>query len=457
MKNSMQNLAYEEKLATQPMLPLIIKMTLPAILAQLVNLLYSIVDRIYIGRIPNGTDALAGLGITTSIIMLISAFSSIVGMGGSPIASIALGKGERERAGKILGNGFVLLIFFAIITSTIAYIFMQPLLFLIGASKQTIKYATDYLSIYLIGTVFVQISVGLVSYISCQGRPTIAMLSIIIGAVSNIILDPIFIYGFDMGVRGAALATIISQALSAIWVLRFLFSKNATLRLRKKYMKLEWKILSSMFAMGISPFVMTATESLIGFVLNGSLERYGGDLHVSAMTVLQSGMQIISVPMVGFAQGFVPVVSYNYGNRNKERVKEGFKIAFVVMTTLNLIMTSVLMIFPKFFARIFTDDILLIEKVGEVLPIFMAGMLIFGMQRACQNMFVALVQPKVSLFIALLRKVILLVPFALIFPVIMGENVIGVYIAEAMADGIAAVCCAIIFFITFPKILAKMD
>ncbi len=453
----MQNLAYEEKLATQPMLPLIIKMTLPAILAQLVNLLYSIVDRIYIGRIPNGTDALAGLGITTSIIMLISAFSSIVGMGGSPIASIALGKGERERAGKILGNGFVLLIFFAIITSTIAYIFMQPLLFLIGASKQTIKYATDYLSIYLIGTVFVQISVGLVSYISCQGRPTIAMLSIIIGAVSNIILDPIFIYGFDMGVRGAALATIISQALSAIWVLRFLFSKNATLRLRKKYMKLEWKILSSMFAMGISPFVMTATESLIGFVLNGSLERYGGDLHVSAMTVLQSGMQIISVPMVGFAQGFVPVVSYNYGNRNKERVKEGFKIAFVVMTTLNLIMTSVLMIFPKFFARIFTDDILLIEKVGEVLPIFMAGMLIFGMQRACQNMFVALVQPKVSLFIALLRKVILLVPFALIFPVIMGENVIGVYIAEAMADGIAAVCCAIIFFITFPKILAKMD
>ncbi len=448
---------YEEKLATEPIGSLMIKMTIPAILAQLVNLLYSIVDRIYIGRIPNGTDALAGLGITSAVIILISAFSMIVGGGGAPVAAVALGKGERDNAGKILGNGFVLLIGFAVVTTAITYIFMRPLLFLIGASDMTIGYATDYLSIYLIGTFFVQISVGFVPFINIQGRPAIAMLAVVIGAVFNIILDPIFIYVLDMGVKGAATATVISQGFSAAWILIFLCSKKATLRLERKYMKLELKTLKNIFMLGVSPFVMASTESVIGFVLNGSLQKYGGDIHVSAFTVLQSAMQVASVPITGFSQGFTPIISYNYGHKNKERVKQGFKIVFVVMSLVNLFIIMALILFPEFFASLFTDDEALIALVGKVMPVFIAGMTIFGMQRACQSMFVALVQPKISLFIALLRKIILLVPFAIILPIIMGGNVMGVYLGEALADGIAAICCATLFFIKFPKILASMD
>ncbi len=448
---------YEEKLATEPMGSLIVKMTIPAILAQLVNLLYSIVDRIYIGRIPDGTNALAGLGITSSVIILISAFSMIVGGGGAPVAAVALGKGDREHAGKILGNGFVLLTIFAIVTTLVTFIFMEPLLFLIGASENTIGYATDYLKIYLIGTFFVQISVGFVPFINIQGRPAIAMLAVVIGAVCNIILDPIFIYLFDMGVKGAATATVISQGFSAIWILWFLCSKKATLKLNFAYMKPDFKAIKDTFTLGVSPFVMSCTESVIGFVLNGSLKKYGGDIHVSAFTILQSAMQFASVPITGFSQGFTPIISYNYGHKNKARVKQGFKIIFAIMSLVNLFIALLLIIFPEFFASLFTDDTALIALVGDVMPIFMAGMTIFGMQRACQSMFVALVQPKISLFIALLRKIILLVPFALILPIILGGNVNGVYLAEALADGIAAICCTTLFFIKFPKILSSMD
>lgn len=297
---------YEERLGTDRMLPLIFRMALPAIAAQLVNLLYSIVDRIYIGHIPEiGTQALAGVGVTSSIIILISSFSAIVGAGGSPLAAIALGQGDRVRAGKILGNGFILLIIFTLITSLTTYLFMRPLLFLTGASEQTIGYAVDYLSVYLLGTLFVELSVGLNTFINTQGRPAIAMCSVLIGAILNILLDPLFIFAFGLGVKGAALATILSQACSAAWVISFLTSHRASLKLERRHMKLQKEIVLSILALGISPFIMASTESLVGFVLNGSL-KYFGDIYVSALAIMQSAMLIVSVPLTGFAQGFVP-------------------------------------------------------------------------------------------------------------------------------------------------------
>ena len=448
------NNRYEERLGTDRMLPLIFRMALPAVAAQLVNLLYNVVDRIYIGHIPLvGTDALAGVGVTNSIIILISAFSQIVSGGGAPLASIALGKGDRKRAEKILGNGFVMLFVFTAVTTLFAYLFMEPILRLTGASDHTIGYATDYLSIYLAGTLFVQIATGLNNFISCQGRPGIAMWSVLIGAILNIVLDPVFIFVLKMGVAGAAVATVISQFFSAAWVLAFLLSKRASLRILPEFMKPDKDVIWSVVSLGISPFIMASTESLIGFVLNGSLVRFG-DIYVSALTVMQSAMQIVSVPLGGFAQGVVPVISYNYGHRNPNRVKEGSKVVMVTMFSCNFALILLMILFPAAVAGLFTDDASLIRVVAAVMPVFLAGMSIFGLQRACQNMFVALGQAKVSLFIALLRKVILLIPLALILPHFMG--VMGVYSAEAIADATAAILCTLIFSVKFPRILASM-
>ena len=445
---------YEERLGTDRMLPLIFRMALPAVAAQLVNLLYSIVDRIYIGHIPGiGTEALAGIGVTGSIIILISSFSSIVGGGGAPLAAIALGQNDRERAGKYLGNGFVMLVIFTLLTSCVTYLFMESFLMFAGASVHTIGYAKDYLSIYLTGTLFVELSVGLNTFINTQGRPAIAMWSVVIGAVLNIILDPLFIFTFGLGVRGAAWATILSQACSALWVLLFLTSTKASLRLERKYMKLDKKTVLSMLALGVSPFIMASTESLVGFVLNSGLNVFG-DIYISALAIMQSAMLFVSVPLTGFAQGFVPVASYNYGHGNKERLKECFRIVVSVMFAFNFLFILFLLSFPTLVASAFTNDKYLIETVGRVLPIFLAGMSIFGLQRACQNMFVALGQAKISVFIALLRKVFLLIPLAVVLPHFIGVK--GVFLAESISDATAAVCCTVIFAIQFPKILRKM-
>ena len=449
------NNKYEERLGTERMLPLVFKMALPAVAAQFVNLLYSIVDRIYIGHIPGiGTDALAGVGVTTSLIILISSFSAIVGGGGAPLAAIALGQGDRVRAGKILGNGFVLLILFTLLTSVIAYTFMEPILLFTGASENTLEYAVDYLSIYLLGTIFVEISTGLNSFINAQGRPAIAMFSVLIGALLNIILDPIFIFWFDMGVKGAALATVLSQACSAVWVVSFLFSRRASLPLEKRYMGLDRKIILSILALGVSPFIMASTESLVGFVLNSSLKEFG-DIYISALTILQSSMQFASVPLTGFAQGFVPIISYNFGHGDKQRVKDCFRIVLVTMFSFNLILMLFMILFPSTVASAFTSDERLIETVRWTMPVFLGGMTIFGLQRACQNMFVALGQARISIFIALLRKAILLIPLALILPNFMG--VTGVYAAEAISDATAAICCTLLFFGQFPSILTVIS
>lgn len=445
---------YEKRLGTDKMLPLIFRMALPSVVAQFVNLLYNIVDRIYIGHIPGiGTEALAGVGVTTSIVILISAFSSIVGAGGAPLAAMALGHGDRERAGHILGNGFVLLVIFTVITSLLTWIFMEPILLMTGASDRTLPYAVDYLSIYIFGTLFVELSTGLNNFINSQGRPAIAMLSVFIGAVMNIILDPLFIFVLGMGVKGAALATILSQAISAFWVIHFLTSDKASLKLERKYMKLSGPIVMSIVGLGISPFIMASTESLIGFVLNGSLKHFG-DIHVSTLAVLQSALQFASVPLTGFAQGFIPIASYNYGHGNIGRVKSCFKYIVTIMFSFNLALMLFMILFPSAVASVFSNDQELVKTVSHAMPVFLGGMTIFGLQRACQNMFVALGQARISIFIALLRKVILLIPLALTLPHFMG--VMGIYAAEAISDATAAVICTGIFIALFPKILAKI-
>jgi putative MATE family efflux protein len=436
------------------MLPLVFRMAIPGVAAQLVNLLYNIVDRIYIGHIPGiGTDALAGVGVTSSVIILISAFSAIVGSGAAPLAAIALGTGDHAHAQRILGNGFFLLLVFTFLTTTAAAVFMRPILLLTGASSNTLGYAVSYLSIYLTGTFFVMIATGLNPFINCQGRPGIAMCSVLVGAVLNIVLDPIFIFGLNMGVAGAALATIISQACSATWVLGFLVSRRASLRLSLQSIRPEARELKPILALGLSPFVMSSTESLVGFVLNGSLVGFG-DLYVSTLTVMQSAMHFVSVPLSGFAQGTVPIVSYNYGHGNAARVRQCFRIMLTVMFSYNFALTTLMIAFPSFIGALFTDDAVLLASVARFMPLFLAGMTIFGLQRACQNTFVALGQPKVSLFIALLRKVFLLIPLALLLPRFFGVS--GVFAAEAVADATAAILCTIIFAFRFLRILASM-
>ena len=444
----------DEKLGTEPMLRLIFKMALPSVAAQLVNLLYGIVDKIYIGHIEGiGKEALAGVGVTSSIIMLIAAFASLVGGGGSPLASIELGRGNLKEAKKIINNGFIMLIFFALICSTVPYFVMEPVLRFAGASDTTLVYAKEYLSVYLIGTVFVLISTGLNLFISSQGRPGIAMMSVVIGALINTILDPVFIFVLNMGVKGAAIATVISQALSSAWVLLFLFSKNTVLSLDVRYMRPDFGVIGKISALGISPFVMASTESLVGFALNGQLRNYGSDIHVGALTVMQSAMQMVSIPIAGFTQGTIPVLSYNYGHKRNDRVKECFKITLAIVFTVNLLGVLFMILCPSLIGRMFTDDTDVISTVQKYMPVFLAGMTIFGLQRTCQNTFVALGQAKNSLFIALLRKVILLVPLAYILPTFMG--VVGVYTAEAVADALSATLCTIIFLLTFPRILKK--
>ena len=442
----------EELLGTAPISSLMWKMAVPSIIAQVINILYSIIDRIYIGHIPDvGMNALTGIGLTFPIITLISAFSAFVGVGGAPLSSIALGKGDRERAEKILGNGVFLLAVFTVILMAVFYVFQEPLLYMFGASDATISYATSYISIYLVGTIFVELSLGLNSYIIAQGQSGIAMASILIGAVLNLVLDPIFIFGFHLDVRGAAIATVISQACSAVWVVSFLIGKRSTLKIKWNRMKPERDIIQSIFALGISPFVMRATESLVSIVLNSGLQKYGGDLHVGSLTVMQSVMQLLSAPLNGYTQGVQPIISYNYGAGQKDRVRTCYRKMIRMCFLISFVITGITIIFPELFARMFTDEVELIALVGKKMPIFMCGMLLFGLQMGIQPTFLALGQAKISLFIAMLRKVILLVPLAIILPIFLGVD--GVYIAEPVSDVISVMIACGLFYFQIDKIL----
>lgn len=444
----------DNKLGTEKIGKLVFSLALPAVIAQMVNVLYNIVDRMYIGHIPKiGSTALTGLGVCFPILMLISAFSAFVGSGGAPLASIQLGKGNKKEAEMILGNGVTMLLAFSLILTFGFMIFKEPLLYAFGASDKTFTYANQYLTIYLLGTIFVQAAIGLNTFITCQGQAKVAMFSVLIGAIINIVLDPIFIFVFDLGVRGAALATIISQGCSAIWVVAFLVSKRSSLRIKLSNLKPNWKIIGAIAALGVSPFIMQATESLINIVFNSGLKHYGGDVYVGSMTILQSVMQLFVLPTQGITMGTQPIISYNYGAKNHQRVKDAFKYTLIVTVIITIMATISVALFPQVFARMFTSDQELIALVVKVLPIFMAGIWIFGVQMACQSAFMGMGQAKISLFLALLRKVILLIPLAIILPRFTG--VMGIYYAEPIADILAAITTGTLFALSFKKILAK--
>ena len=433
---------------------LMLSMAIPSVIAQIINILYSIVDRIYIGHIEGvGMEALTGVGVTFPIITLISAFSAFVGVGGAPLASIWLGKGDRKRAETILGNGVTMLAAFTVLLMVVFYAFQRPLLYMFGASDATIDYAVDYISIYLVGTIFVELALGLNTFIISQGQSRIAMMAVLIGAVANIVLDPIFIFVFHMGVKGAARATVISQLLSALWTVGFLVSKKSSLTIKREALKPEWPVIGRIMALGVSPFIMRATESLISIVLNSGLQRYGGDIYVGSLTIMQSVMQMYSAPIGGFTQGVQPIISYNFGAGNFDRVKKLYRRMIGICFAFSAGATALVIVFPRFFASLFTNDGELITLVGKMMPIFMCGMLVFGLQNGIQPTFLALGQAKISLFIAVFRKVILLVPLALILPLKFG--VMGIYYAEPISDILSATVASVLFFTHIKKIVSR--
>lgn len=447
------NTAKDTRLGTESIPKLMFQLAVPSVVAQLINVLYNIVDRIYIGRIPEvGHLALTGVGVTFPILTLISAFSSFVGAGGAPLAAISLGKGEHKRAEQILGNSFSMLLIFSVALTMIFQLSKEPLLYMFGASNNTIGYAVDYITIYLWGTIFVQIALGLNLFITSQGQARTAMLSVLIGAVINIILDPICIFVLDMGVQGAAIATVFSQAVSAAWVLHFLYSKKSSIRIRSCYMKLSGKIVKSISMLGVSPFIMSATESAISIVLNHGLQTYGGDLYVGSMTILQSVMQLLSIPIGGFTQGVQPIISYNFGAEKFDRVKKTAKLLISFTFLLSFSFTLLTLLFPGAFGALFTSQTELLDLVKKVMPIYMFGMLIFGLQNGCQSIFLGLGQAKISIFLALLRKVFLLIPLAIILPRFFG--VMGIYYSEPIADITSATTAIILFLVSIQKILS---
>ncbi len=438
-------------MGTEKIGKLMFRLSLPTIIAQVINVLYNIVDRMYVGHIPEvGADALTGLGVSAPLILIVSAFSMLVGGGGAPLAAIALGKNDKEEAEKILGTGTVILTILSIALTIGVLIFKEPLLYLFGASDITYSYANEYTTIYLYGTIFVQFALGLNLFITCQGQTKIAMISVLIGAITNIILDPILIYGFGMGVKGAAIATVFSQGLSAAYVVTFLISKKSIIRIKLKHLKLNLNYTIKTISLGISSFTMQVTESAILIVFNNGLLKYGGDMYVGAMTIMQSVMQLLTIPIQGFIQGTQPIVSYNYGARKYDRLKETMKLSLKITVGATAGYYVLVFFFPHLFARIFTSEHELLNLVTKILPIFMGGMWLFGVQMSSQMFFVGTGQAGKSLFIALLRKVILLIPLAIILPNFFG--VIGVFYSEPIADLISASTSGCLLFYSLKKL-----
>ena len=435
---------------------LLFSLAVPAITAQFVNMLYNIVDRIYIGHIPKtGTSALTGVGITFPIIVLIMAFSSLVAMGGAPRAAIALGEKNHEKAEKILGTCFSALLVISVVLTAVFLIFDEPILWAFGASENTIPYALSYMQIYVCGTIFVQISLGMNMFITTQGFAKTSMLTVVIGAVLNIVLDPLFIFVFDMGVQGAAIATVFSQAVSAVWVLCFLCGKKTSLRIRRKNLKIRWDILLPVLALGVSPFIMQSTESLLSIVLNTSLLKYGGDIAVGAYTVLASILQIVNLPLQGLTQGAQPITSFNYGAKNYVRVRKSVKLLLCCTMAYCVLFWLLLMLAPQLLVSVFTSDPELIGTAVWATRIFLFGCFAFGAQCGLQQSFLALGQAKVSLLLALLRKIVLLIPLIYILPLFCTNKLFGVFVAEPIADILAATVTTIAFLVWSKKNLSE--
>lgn len=445
-------------LAKEPLGKLLMRLALPTVAAQLINMLYNIVDRMYIGHIPKeGALALTGVGVCMPLIMLVSAFAALVGNGGAPRASIFMGKGDKEKAEKTLGNCFSMQLIISAVLTVILLLWNRNMLLAFGASSNTIEYATQYMNIYSIGTIFVQLTLGMNAFITAQGFAKTGMLSVLIGAVVNIILDPIFIFGLKMGVRGAALATIISQACSCIWILTFLFGKKTNLRIKKENMGLKKEIILPCLALGSSMFIMQSSESVISVCFNSSLLKYGGDIAVGAMTILTSVMQFAMLPLQGVGQGAQPIISYNYGAGNKERVKGAFWLLLKSSLVYSTLLWGLVMLFPQAFAAMFTSDAALITFTKDALRIYMASMLLFGIQIACQMTFMSIGNAKSSIIVAVMRKFILLLPLIYIVPHIWTSNqTMAVYLAEPIADFFAVTFTAVLFYFQFRKVLTEM-
>lgn len=450
--------AKSKELGEKPIIKLMPALVIPAVLSQLVNALYNIVDRIYIGNIPeNGALALTGLGLCFPVLMIISAFANLFGMGGAPKAAIKMGEGDNDAAEQILGNCTAALVIASAVLTALFFVFGQDLLYLFGASDNTIGYAWSYLSIYLIGTIFVQITLGLNAFITTQGFTTYSMRTILIGAGLNIILDPIFIFVFDMGVAGAATATILSQSVSAIWVLRFLTGKKTILKIKRKHLRIQWGVLAPAIALGLAPFTMSATESLLNISFNSSLSNYGGDMAVGAMTIISSVFTVTLLPMTGIMQGVQPIISYNYGAGNKKRVMEAFKLALISCMVLSTSMWVLMQLFPSMFIQLFNSDPDLVSIAVSSLKVYSVGLFALGAQVACQQTFVSLGQAKISLFLACLRKLILLIPLIFILPNFFEDKVFAVFLAEPISDITAALCTVIAFIILVPKALRAIE
>lgn len=445
-------------LSNKPVGRLLFQLALPAIAAQIINVLYNVVDRMYIGHIQDiGAMALTGVGVTMPVIMAVSAFAYLISMGGSPRASIMMGKQDYDKAEEILGNCAMTLIIISITLTIILLLFSRPLLMIFGASENTIIYALRYLRIYSIGTIFVQLALGLNTFITAQGKAKTSMFTVLIGAITNIILDPIFIFVFHMDVRGAALATIISQAISCIWILSFMTSKRTILKLKFKNLRISPSVILPCLALGFSPFIMQFTESVLFVSFNTSLLKYGGDLAVGAMTILSSIMQFSFLPIMGLTQGAQPIISYNYGANNLDRVKNTFKILLISCVSFSTLMWVISEFFPYLFVRIFTSDEELINYSIWALRIYMASSLIFGAQTACQQTFVALGNAKISAFLAILRKVILLIPLIFILPIFLEDKVFAVLLAEPIADFLAVCTTVTMFTISFKKLIKSSN
>ena len=452
----MQNQNNTNPMETGSIPKLLAQLAIPAVVAQVINLLYNIVDRIYIGHIPGiGAAALTGVGLFAPILMLLNAFAMLVGSGGAPRAAIAMGKKDHDTAEKIVGNCFTLLTGFAVILTILFYISAPTLLKLFGASSATMSYATAYARIYILGSFFVLIVLGMNPFITTQGFAKISMMTTVIGAVINIILDPVFIFVLGMGVRGAALATVLSQAVGAIWILRFLTGKKTILRLAKENMRLEVRVFGPCLALGISTFVMLSTESLLSISFTNSLSRYGGDVAVGAMTIITSINLLVAMPVQGICQGGQPIISYNYGADKPERVKKAFFTQFCACVAYTFTFWAVIMLFPQIFASIFTANKELVEYSSWALRIYMAGIFSTGFQISCQQSFMALGQAKVSLLLACLRKIILLIPLIFILPHFLPDKVFAVFLAEPVSDILAAATTTITFLTLFNSILKK--
>ena len=445
-------------LGTEPIGKLLFKLAVPTVIAQLINMFYNIVDRIYIGHIPGeGALALTGVGVCLPLIMIVAAFAALVSSGGAPRASIFMGKGEKENAEKTLGNCFMAQIIASCILTAVLLIWNREFLLAFGASENTIEYSVSYMNIYAIGTIFVQLTLGMNAFITAQGFAKIGMLSVMIGALANIVLDPILIFGCRMGVRGAALATIISQAISCIWVLHFLFGEKTQLKIQKKYMKLERKILLPSIALGTATFIMQSSESVISICFNSSLLKYGGDIAVGAMTILTSVMQFAMLPLQGLGQGAQTIISYNYGAKNVDSVKAAYKLLLKTSLGYVFVLWALVMLVPGAFSAMFTSDVELIAFTKTALRIYLAVLFIFGIQLACQMTFTSLGNAKASIMVAVMRKFVLLIPLIYILPAIFkGNQVMAVYLAEPVADLLAVTFTAVLFSIQFKKALQKI-